>query len=194
MDVNYERLRAAIEETIESLKSGTKVPDRRRRVALAHIANLESEMSTGEYSFRSDASVDAGGGAKHPRPMDYLLGGLLSCQQMWCMRWAALKGFQFSHIALAADGKFTWRGEYLDEVNSGLMAIVARYQLEASGLTTADVLDMADTVGRRCPVFATLRKATVIEEEIMLNGALVSRREWRPGHLAAFNIETMRSN
>ena len=182
MDVNYERLRMAIDETIASLKTKSKLPDRTRKVRLEVIGDLESEISAEGYSFRCDASIDAGGAAKHPRPMDYLLGGLLSCQQMWCMRWAALIGVCFLSLKIAADGKFTWRGEYLDEVDSGLLAIVVRYQIESVGLTKSDVRDMADMVGRRCPVFATLRKATIIEEDIVLNGALVSRREWRPGH------------
>ena len=181
MNVNYERLRAAIDETIESLKSSAKTPERTRKAKLDVVANLESEISTGEYSFRGDASIDAGGGAKHPRPMDYLLGALLSCQQMWCVRWAALKGYRFDGLKLSADAKFTWRGEYLEEVDSGLTAIVARYQVDCADLTADRVLEMADTVARRCPVFATLRKATVIEEEIVLNGTSVSYRVWQPG-------------
>jgi uncharacterized OsmC-like protein len=182
MDVNYEQLRATIDKTIEGLKAKSILSDRSRKVRLEVISDLETEIHAEGHSFRCDASIGLGGGAKHPRPMDYLLGGLLSCQQMWCMRWAALKGVRFLDLKLAADGKFTWRGEYLEEVDSGLLAIVVRYQIECVGLTTSDVRDMADMVGRRCPIFASLRKATVIEEEIVLNGALVSRREWRPNH------------
>lgn len=187
MDVNYERLRAAIDETIESLKSRAKTPERTRKAKLDVVANLESEIGTGEYSFRSDASIDAGGGAKHPRPMDYLLGALLSCQQMWCVRWAALKGHQFAGLKLSADAKFTWRGEYLEEVDSGLTAIVVRYQIDCADLTADGALGMANMVAQRCPVFATLRKATVIEEDIVLNGISVSHRVWRPGQSSALD-------
>lgn len=31
---------------------------------------------------------------------------------------------------------------------------------------------MADTAAKRCPVFATLRKAVVVNEEIFLNGLI----------------------
>lgn len=185
MDVNYERLRKAIDETIESLKANKKAPERTRKAKLDVVANLESEISTSEYSFRSDASIDAGGGAKHPRPMDYLLGALLSCQQMWCMRWAALEGHHFARLKIAADAKFTWRGEYLEEVDSGLTAVVVRYDVDGTDLSVDGVLGMADMVARRCPVFATLRKATMIEEEIVLNGSSVSRRVWHPDQSSA---------
>lgn len=185
MDVDHESLRTAVSTTIEGLRSKAIAHDRTRKVTLQVIAGLETELNTGEYSFRCDASSNLGGGAKHPRPMDYLLGGLLSCQEMWCLRWASLNGFRFSDLKLAAEGNFTWRGEYLEEVDSGLTTIAVRYDIVCADLTARDAVNMADTVGRRCPVFATLRKAAVIEEEIVLNNALVSRRAWRPGHLPA---------
>jgi uncharacterized OsmC-like protein len=181
MNADYELLERAIAQTVNELKSGHKTPDRARKLELRVISNLESELTTGEFVFQVDAAIDAGGTGKYPRPMDYVLGGLLSCQQMWCLRWAALTKTKFSGLTLGAVGKFTWRGEYLDEVDSGLTSINVEYRIHHPHLAIEDAIDMANTVARRCPVFATLRKAVTINEDIVLNGETTSRRRWVPG-------------
>jgi uncharacterized OsmC-like protein len=185
MNPNYELLEGAIVQTIEDLRSGAKSPNRVRRLSLRVVDNLESEITNGEYAFRVDAAVDAGGAGKHARPMDYVLGGLLSCQHMWCLRWAALTRMRLSNLVITADGHFTWRGEYLDEVDAGLTSIDTKYFVDHSDLAPAQVIDMANTVARRCPVFATLRKAVPINEDILLNGAVASRRRWLPEQAVA---------
>lgn len=185
MNANYERLDQAVTQTIHELKSGAKSPDRARKLALRVVTDLESEITAGEFTFHVDAAVDAGGGGKHARPMDYVLGGLLSCQQMWCLRWAAMTKTKFTNLALTAIGRFTWRGEYLEEVDAGLTAIDVQYLIDHPHLSADAALDMANTVARRCPVFATLRKAVAVHEDIVINGVAVSRRRWVPGRASA---------
>jgi uncharacterized OsmC-like protein len=185
MNPDYELLERAVTQTVEELKSGAKSPDRARKLQLRVVENLESEITNGGFAFRVDAAVDAGGGGKHARPMDYVLGGLLSCQHMWCLRWAALTKTRFTNLAITAAAKFTWRGEYLDEADAGLTSIDVQYHLDHPDLALEAALDMSNTVARRCPVFATLRKAVTINEDILVNGVLLSRRRWLPGQAGA---------
>lgn len=188
MIADFDKLEKAIVQTTHDLQTGKKKPDRTRTAELRIIADLETEISTGEFTFRVDAATDAGGAAKHPRPMDYVLGGLLSCQEMWCLRWAALTKSPIAELKISAVGRFTWRGEYLDEVDSGLTSIETQYHVAHPDLTTDKILDMANTVARRCPVFATLRKSTMIEEQLFLNGQRIATRRWLPGQAAAVSI------
>jgi uncharacterized OsmC-like protein len=181
MQVDYALLKQRLDSTIRELRGGHKTADRARKVELRHIANFESEVSNSEFAFRVDAAKDAGGTGAYARPMDYVLGGLLSCQHMWCLRWAALKGKTFNELNIEAVGRFTWRGEYLEEVDAGLIAVDVSYRIQASDLGQADLVDLADTVAKRCPVFATLRRAVPLNEEILLNGSVESRRVWKPG-------------
>lgn len=181
MKIDYPRLATALQTTIQHLRSGEKQPERARKVTLRIVNDLEGMVTNGEYEFGVDAAIDAGGAGKYARPMDYVLGGLLSCQHMWCLRWAADKKASFQHLQLSATGRFTWRGEYLDEVDAGLTSIDLIYDVVAIDLCSADTLDMADTVARRCPVFATLRKSVCIMERIVLNGEQTSARAWMPG-------------
>ncbi len=185
MNVDYKRISVAVSKTIAELRDGKKQPERRREVKLRTISGLQSHVEAGDLSFRVDASEDAGGKAEYPRPMDYLLGGLVSCQQMWCLRWAALNEVFFTSLKITAAGHFTWRGEYLEEVDSGLTLIDVHYEIGQPKLSIEQVIAMADSVAARCPVFATLRKATDINENISLNEMSVSRRRWRPGLLRA---------
>ena len=89
MDVDYERLNKAVAATIREIRDGSKDPVRHPRARINVVRDLQGEVTAGPFRFRTDAALDAGGFGQHPRPMDYLLGALVSCQQMWCLRWAA---------------------------------------------------------------------------------------------------------
>lgn len=185
MEVDYLRLKQRLASIVEDLRTGEKLPARHRKIELRHIENLESESTNGDFSFRVDAAKDAGGGGAHARPMDYVLGGLASCQHMWCLRWAALNGKSFFNLEIGAAGYFSWRGEYLGEVDSGLIGIDSTYYIGSADIGVADALGMADMVAVRCPVFATLRKACRIDEDIILNECTIARRRWMSGETLA---------
>ena len=189
MDVDYGRLSRAIDTTIEELRTGAKNAERIRRVALRPGDGLEGYVSNGEYEFGVDAARDAGGEGKFARPMDYVLGGLLSCAQMWCLRFAAGRDVVIDDLALEAHGHFTWRGEYLGEVDSGLTAITLHVRVASAALQTAAGYEMLDMVARRCPVFATLRKAVLIDERIVLNDVPLAPRRWTPGASVARSVD-----
>jgi len=181
VDVDYAGLKKSVANTIAEVKSGSKEPIRRPKARLRVVRGLQGEVTAGKFTYRTDAALDAGGFAEHPRPMDYLLGALASCQQMWCLRWAALNGKRFTDITIETESVFSWRGEYLEEIDAGMTELHVVYHVQGQGLTQADICDMADTVARRCPVFATLRRAVLIKEQLELAGHPALRREWTPG-------------
>lgn len=181
MQVDYERLNRAVAATIDEIRSGSKDPIRRPRAQLRVVRDLQGEVTAGPFRFRTDAARDAGGFGEHPRPMDYLLGALTSCQQMWCLRWAADRGIQFSGLALEAESNFTWRGEYLQETHAGITELRVSYRVQGEGVNGEAAREMADVVGRRCPIMATLRRAAQIKEELHVAGEQPIRRVWKPG-------------
>ncbi|MES2186724.1 MAG: OsmC family protein [Pseudomonadota bacterium] len=185
MDIDYARLKHHVEETIHGLASGRLDPIRRPSAQLQVVRGLQGEVQTGKFRFRTDAAIDAGGFAEHPRPMDYLLGGLASCQQMWCLRWAALQGVTLTHLAISAESVFSWHGEYLQQIDAGMNALNVVYDVAADGFTATDACDMADMVARRCPVLATLRRAVPIHETLRLPGQPDTVRQWEPGRDSA---------
>lgn len=188
MQVDYERLSHAVTETIDEIRSGSKDPIRRPRVQLRVVRDLQGEVTAGPFVFRTDAARDAGGFGEHPRPMDYLLGALASCQQMWCLRWAAGRGIQLAELVIEAESVFTWRGEYLQETDAGVTGLRVAYRVEAEHLTGEAVCEMADVVARRCPVMATLRRAASITEELHVSKQPAIVRLWKPGADSAIVI------
>jgi uncharacterized OsmC-like protein len=180
MQIDYERLKNAVATSIQALKDGKKDPARNPRVQLRVTRDLQGEVTAGKFKYGTDAARDAGGFAEHPRPMDYLLGALASCAQMWCLRWAAERGVRFADLAIEAESLFSWRGEYLQEVDAGVSELRVAYAISGEGITPQLAREMADTVAKRCPVFATLRRAAPIREEIRLGGQACVRR-WQPG-------------
>jgi uncharacterized OsmC-like protein len=185
MQIDYERLKNAVATSVKALKDGTKEPTRRPRVQLRVVRDLQGEVTAGKFKYGTDAARDAGGFAEHPRPMDYLLGALASCAQMWCLRWAAERGVRFADLGIEAESMFSWRGEYLQEVDAGINELRVAYTIAGEAITPQLAREMADTVAKRCPVFATLRRAAPIREEIILGGQAPSVRRWQPGSEAA---------
>jgi uncharacterized OsmC-like protein len=189
MNVDYEQLKNSVEASVHEVASGAIEPIRRPSVRLRVVRGLQGEVTAGKFVFRTDAALDAGGFAEHPRPMDYLLGGLASCQQMWCLRWAALNDWVLSELVIDAQSVFSWRGEYLQEVDAGMNELHVAYTVAGAGLTEAALCEMADTVARRCPVFATLRRAVPITETLQLAGQPALVRQWRPAAASAVRID-----
>jgi uncharacterized OsmC-like protein len=181
MNVDYERLASAVEATVRELEEGAKEPVRRPRVRISVVRDLQGEVTAGRFRFRTDAARDAGGFGEHPRPMDYLLGALASCQQMWCLRWAAQRGIRFDELVIETGSVFSWRGEYLQQTDAGASELMVAYQIAGVGLTAELACDMANVVAKRCPVLATLRKAAPVKEELRVAGHPVVARLWRPG-------------
>ncbi len=181
MDVDYTKLRAHVAHVVRDLELGIKEPVRNPKVRLDVVRGLQGEVRAGKFVFRTDAAEDAGGFAQHPRPMDYLLGALASCQQMWCLRWAALNGHAFRSLAIEAESVFTWEGEYLARTDAGITELRVAYHVDAPGLSDDDLYDMADTVQSRCPIFATLRRVAPIRESFVVPDRPVRGRQWLVG-------------
>lgn len=192
MEVDYERLNRAVAATIDEIRNGSKEPIRRPRAQIRVVRDLQGEVTAGPFRFHTDAARDAGGFGEYPRPMDYLLGALTSCQQMWCLRWAADRGIRFSELVIEAESNFTWRGEYLQETDAGITELRVSYRADGEGLNGEAAGDMADVVARRCPIMATLRRAAPIREELRVPGEPVIVRVWKPGSDYALLIEPTR--
>ena len=181
MNIDYQRLKQSVADIVHEVESGEKDPIRTPKVRLRVLKDLQGEAQAGPFTFRTDAAVDAGGFAEHPRPMDYLLGALASCQQMWCLRWAAQNGVVLQELVIETQSVFSWRGEYLGEVDAGMSELRVTYELGSTALAREALTSMADTVALRCPVYATLRRAVVVRERIVTTGKPTICREWRPG-------------
>jgi uncharacterized OsmC-like protein len=190
VDIDYKRLSDAVAATVRALRAGSKEPIRRPHAQIRVVRDLQGEVTAGPFRFRTDAAPDAGGFGEHPRPMDYLLGALTSCQQMWCLRWAADRGIRFSELVIEAESNFTWRGEYLQETDAGITELRVSYRAQGEGLNAEAARDMADVVARRCPVMATLRRAAPIREELHVAAEPPIVRVWKPGLDHALAIES----
>lgn len=188
MQVDYERLKHTVEATVRELEAGSKEPVRRPHVEIRVLHDLQGEVTAGPFRFRTDAARDAGGFGEHPRPMDYLLGALTSCQQMWCLRWAALREIHFTNLVIEAEATFSWQGEYLQETDSGIVEIRAIYRVDGDGIVETAICEMADMVALRCPVFATLRRSVPIREQLIVAGRPVAVRQWKPGLERALRV------
>jgi uncharacterized OsmC-like protein len=190
MNVDYKRLKESVAAIIHEVESGEKDPIRTPMVRLGVVRDLQGEATAGPFVFRTDAAADAGGFAEHPRPMDYVLAALASCQQMWCLRWAAQNDVVLADLVIETQSVFSWRGEYLGEVDAGMTELRVTYEVGATQLPGEALMKMADTVALRCPVYATLRRAVLVRERIVKTGSPPISREWRPGIDQASHVGT----
>jgi Predicted redox protein, regulator of disulfide bond formation len=181
MNIDYKRLKESVAAIVHEVESGEKDAIRRPTVRLRVVRDLQGEATAGPFIFRTDAAIDAGGFAEHPRPMDYLLAALASCQQMWCLRWAAQNDVVLPDLVIQTQSVFSWRGEYLGQVDAGMSELRVTYELGPTELSDKALLSMADTVALRCPVYATLRRAVVVREAVVRAGVPALCRQWQPG-------------
>ena len=188
MNIDYKRLKESVAAIVHEVESGEKDPIRSPKVRLRIVKDLQGEATAGRFVFRTDAAIDAGGFAEHPRPMDYVLAALASCQQMWCLRWAAQNNVVLPELVIQTESVFSWRGEYLGEVDAGMSELRVTYELGATDLADEALVKMADMVAQRCPVYATLRRAVMVREKIVKAGASTIRRAWQPGVATAVTL------
>ena len=68
MNIDYKRLKESVAAIVHEVESGEKDAIRRPTVRLRVVRDLQGEATAGPFIFRTDAAIDAGGFAEHPRP------------------------------------------------------------------------------------------------------------------------------
>lgn len=116
------------------------------------------------HHFIVDSPLTLGGPNEEVNPIDLLLSSLASHGAFMCERIARETSIPLKSVSMLATGSYDPRGVMGEPVDPRIQAIKLRIAFE--GITVEQGQALADAYRARCPVYATLSRATPIELEV----------------------------
>jgi putative redox protein len=172
MATGAEELKAFLESRMRDLSSREDPrPALATNTAVARLVeNQHSEGRVRGFTLVQDEPASALGGGRGPTPTDFLVAAVGFCENVVLARQAALIGLRIGELETTVTGTWDRRGLFeIDGVDSSFREITVETRL-----TTEDavekVVEAVTATHRRCPVHATLRKATTLVFKLVVNG------------------------
>ncbi len=126
------------------------------------------------HHFIVDSPLTLGGPNEEINPIDLLLSSLATHGTFLVERVARELGFPLKTASMLVSGSFDPRGVAGELVDPRIQSIRVRLNLE--GVTPDQAQILADSYRSRCPVYATLSKATRIDVEIISDSVASSEK------------------
>ena len=164
MGQRFETLR----QTIEASGSTNTLATNRAEVRA--VQNQYSEALVRGFTVIQDEPESIGGTGKGPTPTDYFIASVGFCENVIFVRNASLAGLTIDSLETTVTGSWDRRGLFEIE---GISPYFNRITVETK-ISTKDPVERAVQVARethrRCPVHATLSRATEINFKLVVNG------------------------
>jgi len=138
------------------------------------VENQHSVGTVRGFTLVQDEPPSVLGGSRGPTPSDFLVAAVGFCENVVLARQAALMGLRIGELETTVSGTWDRRGLFeIDGTDSSFREITVETRV-----TTEDaaekVVEAVTATHRRCPVHATLRKATTMVFTLAVNGQPVS--------------------
>jgi putative redox protein len=161
----------AVEKSIAELSaaSAAQAATTNRAVATL-IGNQHSSVSVRGFSVPQDEPASVAGSATGPTPTDLFVAALGTCQNVVFVRYAALEQLAIEALETSVTGTWDRRGLYgIAGVDPGYQEIVIETRVSTPA-PAAKVAEVARRTRAGCPIFATLRKETLLTVRLLVNG------------------------
>jgi putative redox protein len=134
------------------------------------VENQHSEATVRGFTLVQDEPPSVLGGGRGPTPVDFLVAAVGFCENVVLARQSALVGVRMSRLETSVTGTWDRRGLFeIDGTDSAIREITVETRV-----TTEDavekVVEAVTATHRRCPVHATLQKATTLVFKLVVNG------------------------
>lgn len=134
------------------------------------IKDQNSEAKVRGFTVIQDEPESIGGTGKGPTPTDYIIASVGFCENVTFARNAGLAGLSIDSLETTVTGSWDRRGLFeIDQVTPRFNSITVETKV-----STRDPVERAVQVAgethRRCPVHATLTRATEIIFSLVVNG------------------------
>jgi putative redox protein len=176
MPTSAEELKAFLESMMRALGSSEEP-----RAALATntavarlVENQHSEAKVRGFTLVQDEPMSVLGGGRGPTPNDFLIAAVGFCENVVLARQAALIGLRIGELETTVSGSWDRRGLFeIDGADSSFREITVETRVSTAD-AVEKVVEAVSATHRRCPVHATLRKATTMVFKLVVNGQPVS--------------------
>ena len=138
---------------------------------LVHDQNSEAVVRG--FTLVQDEPVSVGGTGKGPTPTDFLVTSVGFCENVIFVRHASLAGLSIDSLDTHVSGSWDRRGLFeIDGVSPHFTSITVETRVSTNA-PVAKVVEVARQTHRRCPVHATLARATQLIFKLVVNGESV---------------------
>lgn len=131
------------------------------------VENLRSEARIRQFSLTVDEPPTLGGSDAGPNPVELILAGLATCQEITYRAYATALGVPLDSVSVKLDGILDLRGFFaVDErVRSGLTGVRGTVTLKSSA-SKEELAKLKVVVDAHCPVLDILRAPVPVELEL----------------------------
>ncbi len=162
---------------IDAVRTNLAQPDASPVVTFAADSALaegyRATVSIRDFSLTADEPPTIGGTDAGPTPVELVLAGLGTCQEIVYATYSRILGIPLEGVAVRAEGRLDLRGFYgLADVPVGFEDVSFTVEI-ASPAPAADVARLVEAVNAHCPVLEILRRPISVAGSYRHNGELL---------------------
>src|SRR6476660_8119012 len=122
------------------------------------VENLRSEAKIRQFSLTVDEPPTLGGSDAGPNPVELILAGLATCQEITYRAYATALGIPLESVSVKLEGVLDLRGFFAvkDDVRAGFSEVRGVVNLKSSA-PAAELAKLKEVVDAHCPVLDILR-------------------------------------
>ncbi len=133
------------------------------------ITNQLSEGTVRGFKLIQDEPESVAGTAKGPTPTDYLIASVAFCENVVFARNAALNDLDIQALETTVTGDWDMKGLFdIGTANPSFRNIQVETRVKTTG-PVKKAVEVARLTHRRCPIHATLKKATNLSFKLFVN-------------------------
>ena len=145
------------------------------RWTLARLGNLRSEARTQQFSLAVDEPRTLGGSDAGLSPVELILAGLATCQEITYRAYATPLGVPLDSVSVKHEGVLDLRGFFAvgERVRAGFARVRGTVTLESSA-SKQELAKLKEVVDAHCPVLDILRPPVPVEIEFVAEPVAVA--------------------
>jgi len=152
------------------------------------IGNQKSEGIVRGFTLIQDEPESVAGSGTGPTPTDFLIASVAFCENVVFARNAVLNHLDIQALETTASGDWDMKGLFeIGPADPSFRSILVETRVRTNG-PIKKVVEVARLTHRRCPVHASLKKATKMTFKRSLTTLKLPCSTWRSGEILPENI------
>ena len=166
--------RARVETLRQTIvASGSANPFATNKAEVKLVQDQHSEALVRGFTVIQDEPESVGGGGKGPTPTDYFITSVGFCENVIFVRNASLAGLEIESLETTVIGSWDRRGLFeIENISPHFNRITVETRISTKD-PIEKVVQVAQETHRRCPIHATLARATELVFKLVVNGQIV---------------------
>jgi uncharacterized OsmC-like protein len=176
MGIVSSSLRSISESMVNSLQRATDPMQTQgtTRADVKLVGNQYSEAKVRTFSVTSGEPSAVGGGDEGPNPLEYFASSIGFCENVTFERNAALMGVDVDSLETSVRGHYDRKGQWgIGGAEPSFSDIMIEMKITTHE-PAEKIIELVKLVHKRCPMHATISKATKVSDKLVINGREVA--------------------